>query len=212
VSQEYQIPSGGLNSDPKSQVYDAIDDIYQDRLDRNQHRTEQMISPTSERLYGIAGDIANARKYRLDSQFFIHAENRNNFIKAASKKIFGRELSLRRLEPLTEGRLKKDESAIGAKLFGSIRQNEHREFFNEDNENWFFYQSLTRTDGVIESITLHYEVLPVGVLRISSDESVPNVFIDGQELNNFVLATNMYHDQVLEQIYDLELKSDKIAA
>lgn len=212
MSQEYQIPSGGLNSDPKSQVYDAIDDIYRDRLDRNQHRAEQIISPTSERLYGIASDIDNARKYRLDSQFFIHAENRNNFIKSASKKIFGRELSLHRLEPLTESRLKKDESAIGAKLFGPIRQNEHREFFNEDKENWFFYQSLTHADGVAESITLHYEVLPVGVLRISSDESVPNAFIDGQELNNFILATNMYHDQVLEQIYGLELKSDKIAA
>lgn len=211
MSQEYQIPSGGLNSDPKGQVCDVVD-IGQYRFDKKQRTSEQVISPISEMFYGIADNIANARKYRLDSQFFIHAENRNNFIKSASKKIFGRELSLRRIEPLTEGRLKKDESAIGAKLFGPIRQNEHREFFNEDNENWFFYQSLTRSDGAIESITLHYEVLPVGVLRISSDESVPNVFIDGQELNNFVLAANIYHDQVLEQIYDLELKSDKIAA
>lgn len=122
------------------------------------------------------------------------------FIKAVSKKLFGANLSSKRII-LTERQLKAKESEIGAKIFGSIKPNERREFFNDNEKSWFFHQEITEKGKVISSMTLHYEVQPIGILRISSDPTVKNEFINGQELKNFIQATEMYHERVMSQLY-----------
>lgn len=118
------------------------------------------------------------------------------FIKAVSKKLFGTSRTV-----LTEQQLKAKESEIGAKIFGPIQPNERREFFNDNEKSWFFHQEITEKGNVVSSMTLHYEVQPTGILRISSDPRVKNEFINGQELKNFIQATEMYHERVMSQLY-----------
>lgn len=122
------------------------------------------------------------------------------FITVVSKKLFGRNTSSKR-NILTEQQLKTKESEIGAKIFGPIRPNERRAFFNDNEKSWFFHQEITEKGNTVNSITLHYEVQPAGILRISSNPNVNNEFINGQELKNFVQATEMYHDRVMSQLY-----------
>jgi len=184
--------------------YDELDKIYQNQPDSplyEQMQSERVISPVSEKLFGIADSIAAARKYRLDTQFFTHVDRQNSFVKAVAKKLFNKEIPLLKLEPLTEEKLKRDESAIGATIFGTPRPNEHIEFFNDNRQSWFFYQGLTDTSGNTHSVTLHYEVQPNAVLRISSRPDVRNEHITGQELANFESATSIYHKLVMEKVY-----------
>jgi len=125
--------------------------------------------------------------------------NSRSFIKTVSKKLFSINIPSKRF--LTEQQLKAKESEIGATIFGPIMPNERREFFNDNEKSWFFHQEIVGKGNVISSMTLHYEVQPMGILRISSDPSVKNEFINGQELKNFVLATEMYHERIMSQLY-----------
>ena len=134
--------------------------------------------------------------------------DKSNFIKAVSKKLFKSDLLSKRLV-MTEKQLKAQESAIGAKIFGPIKPNERREFFNDNKRSWFFHQEITDPAGIISSVTLHYEVHPQGILRVSSKEDVYNEFIKGQELENFVSATEIYYGRVMREIYGLEPSLDK---
>ncbi|NCQ54546.1 hypothetical protein GW791_03875, partial [Candidatus Saccharibacteria bacterium] len=68
--------------------------------------------------------------------------NKNKIIKSISKKIFKSNLLVRR-PVLTEKKLKAKESEIGGKIFGPIKPNERREFFNDNQRSWFFHQEIT---------------------------------------------------------------------
>ena len=122
------------------------------------------------------------------------------FIKAVAKKLFNLNLSSKR-SVLTEKQLKAKESEIGAKIFGPIKPGERRAFFNDNEKSWFFHQEIMEKGNISSSMTLHYEVQPSGILRISSDRNVKNEFINGQELKNFIQATEMYHERVMSQLY-----------
>ncbi len=128
---------------------------------------------------------------------------RNISVKNFADKLFNSGLLSKR-SVLTEKQLKARESEIGAKIFGPIKPNERREFFNDNKRSWFFHQELTDSTGVEHSTTLHYEVHPNGILRVSSQAGVKNEFIKGQELNNFITATEMYYSRVMQQIYNTE--------
>jgi hypothetical protein len=129
--------------------------------------------------------------------------DKERFIKAVSKKLINLDLLSKRL-PLTEKQLKAKESAIGAKIFGPTKPNERREFFNDNKKSWFFHQEITDSAGIVHAVTLHYEVHPHGILRISSLEGVKNEFIKGQELDNFISATEIYYERVMREIYHKE--------
>jgi hypothetical protein len=129
--------------------------------------------------------------------------DKNNFIKAISKKLLSLDLRSKRTV-LTKNQLKAKESEIGAKIFGPIKPNERREFFNDNKKSWFFHQEITDPAGVVHAVTLHYEVHPQGILRISSLQGVKNEFISGQELDNFMSAIEIYYGRVMREIYHKE--------
>ena len=126
-------------------------------------------------------------------------KDKTHFIKSVSKKLFN---NSSRQPQLTERDLKARESEIGSKIFGPLKPNERREFFNDNERSWFFHQEITDQTGKIHSVTLHYEVHPNGILRVSSQPHIKNEFINGQELDNFVEATKIYHQRVMNQIYN----------
>ena len=128
-----------------------------------------------------------------------------SFVKSLAKVLFYKG-SYTRLEDLTEEILRSQESAIGATIFGPVAPNERREFWYQTRhhglDSWFFHQAKTDTKGKdLGDITLHYEVHPNGVLRISSNPDTPNEFIHGQELENLLTATKMYKQMVIDQLY-----------
>lgn len=215
MAQEYQIPSGN-NPNLQTPIYDEINSIFQaNETPGNQHQqrnTEKAINPISERLFAIASEIDEARKYKLDTQFFNKREVvRNRFIGDITKMIFGRVLATDRLESLTEEILKAEESSkVGAKIFGSFKQNEtRREFFYDGSNNgflsWFYHEEkINPITKIVGSVTLHYEAghpIGNGVLRISSNPETKNGLIEGKELTDFVTATEMYHEGVMGKIY-----------
>lgn len=121
--------------------------------------------------------------------------------KSSARKLFRGILPLRP-KLLSKNDLKARESVIGANVFGPIMPGERREFFNDNDKSWFFHQEITRSDGTINSRTLHYEVHPTGVLLVGHG------FIQGEELKKFVLATELYYERVMSQMYS---KNTKIA-
>ena len=128
--------------------------------------------------------------------------DKTHFIKAVSNKLFKNDSSLPKL---TEKDLKARESEIGSKIFGPLKPNERREFFNDNERSWFFHQELTDQNGKVHAVTLHYEVHPKGVLRVSSQPHVKNEFISGQELENFSSAIEIYYQRVMKQIYNRDV-------
>ena len=138
----------------------------------------------------------------------IKMKDKSRFIKAVSKKLFRTDLLSKR-PILTEKQLKAKESEIGAKIFGPIKPNERREFFNDNKKSWFFHQEITDSSNVVHSVTLHYEIHPNGILRVSSKSGVHSEFISGQELDNFVSATEIYYGRVMREIYGIEPSAGK---
>lgn len=205
--------------DRQTPIYDEIDAIYDsqsqgqnsDNVNLNDFRrqAESGINPVSRKLYEISESIAKARKNHLETNFFTHEVAENNFIKAVAKGLFHRDITSRRLEPLTQDVLKRKESAIGATLFGPRPSNERLEFFNDNRESWFFYQCITDSNGTSRAVTFHYEVRPEGIMRVSNDEKMDCKYIQGYEFNNFISATQMYHDHVMTRIYNCDVSDDK---
>lgn len=206
MSDTFRIPSGDQQSNSTPPVTDVqFDEIYRNQAQVPSYyrqNVEQGVHPVSGRIYEIAKNLAQARENLLYVKFFTESEKRKNFTNSVVSLIFGKDISARSLEPLTEERLKKEESTVGANIFGETKPNEHIEFFNDNEKSWFFYQSISDESGADHSVTLHYEVHDTGVLRISSHEETPNEFISGQELDNFKLATEIYHDRVMNLIYN----------
>jgi len=133
---------------------------------------------------------------------------KKDLIKNFAKKLLNSDKFTKK-QPLTEKKLKAMESEIGAKIFGPIAPNERREFFNDNQRSWFFHQEIVDKSGFTQSVTLHYEVHPNGILRISSREDTKNEFISGQELDNFMAAIQMYYERVMKQIYNRDVSADK---
>jgi len=206
MSHEFQIP---YTQDRGSQAFTAGETV-----------EVSPIHPDIKKSYRIADSILGARKYRLDSEF-IHptsGEYRNSFVRSVAKAIFSVDgSSLGRPKQLTEAILRDQESKIGSTIFGDKKPNERREFFLDQRianlVSWFFHQEITDAKGSVHKVTLHYEVRPEGVLRISSHPSTPNTLISGQELANFLTAIEVYHDLVVSQMYPNHGRAeDRLAA
>lgn len=119
--------------------------------------------------------------------------------------IFG--ASLKR--PVTLDQLKSEESEIGSTIFGS-KPGVQTVFFNDNEQSWFFYQTTTGRRSEENSVTLHYEVHPEGVLRIK-DKEINGCLIEGEELKNFTDSVHIYRDLVMEKIYKNNSDSGKLA-
>ena len=206
MSQESRVPFG-TNPNSHEPIFSELDGIYLRQLNssvNDQLQTERPISPDIARLFGIGNRLTAARLHRLDNPPPTPVERQRIFVGAVIKVVFG-DSSSRRPKPLTNVALRTCESEIGATIFGDFGPDERREFFydgsNGDRHSWFFYQEITDSSGSVHTVTLHYEVHPTGVLRLSSSPDTKNEFIFGQELDNFLNATKIYHDLVMSRLY-----------
>ncbi len=178
---------------------------------------DKVVSPgdfkISTDLYAIAEDLAIARLNHLDFARVNHSYLKTRATEPIIRVLFNRELSPKYDRILTDRELKNEEGKIGADIFGPINLNEARIFFNDNRKSWFFYQEKTDSDGKKHSITLHYEVRPDGIWKIDTKDGLKCELVIGQDLENFISATKIYHQRVMGQIYKSHVKqNDKIAA
>jgi len=134
--------------------------------------------------------------------------DKSNFIKAVAKKLLSVNYNPSNSK-LTEKQLKSLEAEIGAAIFGPIAPNERRAFFNDNRESWFFHQEKVDSMKNLHSITLHYEVRPEGVLRVSNQMGMKCEMISGEELANFINATEIYYSRVMDKIYKINNQPSK---
>lgn len=107
-------------------------------------------------------------------------------------------------KPLTERELIQRESEIGARIFGEPPKGGRREFFNLDQSTWIWYEeSVDDATHQRTATTIRYEIHEQGILKVQ--EGARYNFIEGDELANFLRATQLYHQQVAAQIYDAPL-------
>lgn len=107
--------------------------------------------------------------------------------------------SPRPLRPLTDRDLLRLESEIGRTLFGEIPKGHTREFFCLDEDTWVWFEQWKDTDGRSRSHTTRYEKHPKGVLKVQDGGHYS--FVEGQELDNLVTATQMYYERIMRELY-----------
>lgn len=106
----------------------------------------------------------------------------------------------RPLKKLTERELIQLESEVGASLFGAVQKGSRREFFNLDPSTWIWYDEvIDPKTGHRRNMTIRYEVHESGILKVQ--EGARYDFLEGQELDNFVMAVQLYYERVQREIY-----------
>ncbi|MEI6054157.1 MAG: hypothetical protein WCQ49_02180 [Candidatus Saccharibacteria bacterium] len=199
---EYQIPTSKNSSVDEVIIRDQLNTIYVDQVNNNEVSNQsELAGSVAERLYAIADDLNLARESHLNSSRAEHAATKTKIIKYIGKFLFNNELSSSYNEIITERELKIEEGEIGASIFGAMAPNERRAFFNDNRESWFFYQEKTDASKIKHSITLHYEVKPEGILRVSNQAGMQCEMISGKELSDFIKATEIYYSRVKSAIY-----------
>jgi hypothetical protein len=197
-----------------NQIASALDNVYSFY---NESIFDGATSPensqTSDDLHSIAEDLQVARRNHLDSTRANHAYLKTRATESIIHVLFNRELSSKYDRILTDRELKNEEGEIGAGIFGPIKPNETRLFFNDNRESWFFYQQKIDSEGKKHSITLHYEVRSDGIWKIDTKDGLKCELVTGKDLDNFVESAKIYHQRVMNQIYKNQIKqNDKIAA
>ena len=100
------------------------------------------------------------------------------------------------------------ESEIGAKLFGPLPAGGRREFFCLDDNTWIWHEeAINPRTGKFEVSTTRYELHDNGILKVQ--EGSRYMFIEGKELENFVMATRLYHEQTSREIYKRDPQTGK---
>lgn len=100
------------------------------------------------------------------------------------------------LESATEEDLIEEESLIGADIF----RIEGFRFFNTDERNWWAYHGGNKQG--LAPVTVHYEVLPMGILKSSNKEmQLRELLGDGPELDNLDKATQIYHYRITQKYH-----------
>jgi hypothetical protein len=108
----------------------------------------------------------------------------------------------------TERELIQLESEIGAKLFGPIPQGHRREFFCLDENTWIWYEEGPNPmTGKLEQATTRYEIHDTGILKVQEGSRYD--FIEGAELQNLLVATRLYDEQVSRGIYHIDPHTGK---
>lgn len=106
----------------------------------------------------------------------------------------------RPLKKLTKRELISLESEIGATIFGEKPAHiKRREFFNLDETTWIWYEEYLDKDGKLQELTTRYEVQPKGILKVQPNYQYK--YLEGEELENFVMATKEYYERVTRQVY-----------
>jgi len=91
------------------------------------------------------------------------------------------------------------ESELGRTLFGPIPIGHQREFFESKKNIWIWHESWVDQFGVLQQMTIRYEVRPTGVFKKPAGGSYQK--IEGTELNNFCQAARGYLNLVKTKLY-----------
>lgn len=106
----------------------------------------------------------------------------------------------RPLKGLSERELIRLESNIGRGLFGPIPEGHQREFFCLDRNTWVWFEEwIDENTKKAKNLTTRYEVHPNGILKVQDGR--PYHFIEGQELQNLSIATQLYRERVMRDVY-----------
>lgn len=113
----------------------------------------------------------------------------------------------RPLKKFTERELIQLESEIGATIFGEKPAHvTRREFFNLDKDTWIWYEEIVDKDGKKQELTTRYEVQPKGILKVQPNYRYS--YLEGDELQNFVLAVKEYYERVSRDLYKRDPQTD----
>ncbi|HSW81562.1 MAG TPA: hypothetical protein VLG40_04150 [Candidatus Saccharimonas sp.] len=123
------------------------------------------------------------------------------FTNAFTKLITGSEPAapLGRGKKFTSRDLIRMESKIGAQLFGALPKGHRREFFCLDEHTWIWFEEWPDAKGKMASVTTRYEIHPNGILKVQDGQ--PYEVVEGEELRNFAMATRLYREHVIRDVY-----------
>ncbi|MDO4611633.1 MAG: hypothetical protein Q4B34_02125 [Candidatus Saccharibacteria bacterium] len=91
------------------------------------------------------------------------------------------------------------ESRIGRTLFGPIPEGHQREFFTAKKNVWIWYERFIDAAGVMQEMTIRYEVRPAGVYKKVANGGYAK--LEGAELDNFRKAAKKYLELVKDKLY-----------
>lgn len=100
---------------------------------------------------------------------------------------------------LTERQLINLESQIGAKLFGELPGGHRREFFCLDEHTWIWHEEWLDEHKKLQVMTTRYEIQDKGILKVQPGPRY--TYLEGEELNNLLMATRLYYEQVAREVY-----------
>ena len=168
---------------------------------------EQKIAATGQRVIGLRdkydGDYAEYLKgFGLAAEIMV-----KRVLTKTLKLLVGDDLSLglpklrkkRPLKKLSERELLALESEIGSELFGEIPKGHRREFFCLDEKTWMWHEEWIDAKHKLKTHTIKYEVTDRGILKTQPGPRYS--YLEGDELRNFSIATQMYYEQVARQVY-----------
>lgn len=205
---QYHIPATSYNPDVNQSSsavnFDSINEIYDSQYietpiykSKAELAKEAMIS----RLNVIGTEIEALREDKIHEKPTRHGRDLNVFVNDLSKLFFKNNSSNVSYEFTRRNELISKESLIGARIFGLTNtETERADFFYEGRDengvdHWFFYQDKQDGNGNHNSRTLHYEISNAGILLVGSG------YLKAEELDKFILATEMYQKRVKEQLY-----------
>lgn len=123
------------------------------------------------------------------------------FFQQLRKLITGEQVAQSRSK-ITERELIERESVIGRQLFGPIPAGHTREFFCLDSRTWVWHEEWRDVDNKVRTATTRYEVQPGGILKVQPGRVYK--YLEGEELENLVLAVQMYYERSMREIYKFD--------
>ncbi len=119
-----------------------------------------------------------------------------------------------RTSRLTEARrrdLIRQESEIGAKIFGEIPPGHKREFFCLDSHTWVWHETWSESlTGAQKTQTIRYEVRDKGILKSVNGQDY--AWVPEEEAQNLAHAAILYHQYVTAIIYGKTKQSEPLDA
>lgn len=105
----------------------------------------------------------------------------------------------KQMSRMSERKLIQLESAIGRDLFGPIPKGHQREFFCLDEKTCMWYESYKDDQGKQIESTTRYEIQGDKVLK--AQDGARYSYLEGAELDNLMLAIDMYYERVMRSVY-----------
>lgn len=125
---------------------------------------------------------------------------------AWAAKVFQTTSKSERLKDARRKELIKQESEIGATLFGPIPPGHTREFFCLDERTWIYQETWNETlDGDRRSQMIRYEIRDSGIIKSIDGAEYHNV--GQEEAENLAKAAILYYQYISQRVYGKEPKN-----